>query len=764
MRLDRPILPPFNLRACASVLLAVACVLDPATAPAATSAHFWSQRFGDASIQAGNAVAVDASGNVFIAGDFSGTVNFGGSDFTNSPGTAEDGFLAKFDAAGVHQWSQGFASLHCIPSGLAVDASGNVIMTGTQYGRVNFGGSEPPPNSSYNVFVAKFNPAGVHQWSSFFGDLAFNSDQFGYGVAVDASGNVVITGWFEDTINFGGPTLTSAGNRDVFVAMFNSAGIHLWSRKFGDAGDQEGYSVAADASGNVFLTGEFKGEINFGGSNFVSAGSDDIFLAKLNAAGVHQWSHRFGGLSSDTGYSVTADASGNATVTGSFAGSVDFGGGTLTAMGDLDIFLARFSSAGAYQWSQRFGNSAADVGRSVTTDALENVVVTGYAQGPVNFGGADLPGAGSNDVFVAKFNSGGIHQWSQSFGDATSQVGNSVTADASGNVVATGYFGGIVNFGGASLLSSGTIDIFVAKFSSEAAEPTILDITDIGNDQGKSVKVRFTPSGFDDPLSPTPIDYFEAYRRDDGPPVTWTLAGTIPAHASSEYLMSAPTLFDSTIANGQHYSTFFMRAVTTAPAVFYESPTDSGYSLDNLSPGVPTSLVYNAGVLSWDRSRAVDFDHFSVYGSHTNSFGSATLIDYTVTPRINVAESPYAYYFVTATDASGNEGKVAVVEGLASVGGTPKSYALSVSAYPSPFNPKTTIRYTLPAKGRVIIAIYDARGLRVAMLLDEEKSAGAYTVPWDGRDQDGDGVSSGVYFARMEFGGEVRAYKLVLLK
>jgi hypothetical protein len=328
----------------------------------------------------------------------------------------------------------------------------------------------------------------------------------------------------------------------------------------------------------------------------------------------------------------------------------------------------------------------------------------------------------------------------------------------------TGFFAGTVDFGGGPLVSVGSFEMVVARYAAIPAEPRITNIVDIGNDQGGQVKIAFTRSGLDDPLSGSPIDYYEAYRRDGTMPLVWTLAGEIPAHVSSDYLMAAPTLVDSTIAGGQHYSTFFIRAVTTSPVLFYDSVVDSGYSLDNLAPGVPTGFAFAAGVLSWAGPRTADFDHFSVYGSNNDAFGSAIMIDHTVTPSINVATSPYAYYFVTATDVSGNESRAAVVDGLPGTDKTPKSYVLSVSAYPNPFNPSTTVRFTIPAEGRVTIAVYDARGARVATLLDEEKPAGAYTVPWDARSLDGSGASSGVYFARLEFGGDVRAYKMVILK
>ena len=129
--------------------------------------------------------------------------------------------------------------------------------------------------------------------------------------------------------------LTIAFHADVWAAT-------LWSKRFGDASSQVGNSVATDASGNVIVTGSFQGTVNFGGDTLTSAGSDDIFVAKFDAAGVHQWSQRFGDATSQVGQSVATDASGNVIVTGSIQGTVNFGSGTLTSAGTTDIFVAKF--------------------------------------------------------------------------------------------------------------------------------------------------------------------------------------------------------------------------------------------------------------------------------------------------------------------------------------------------------------------------------------------------------------------------------------
>jgi hypothetical protein len=244
----------------------------------------------------------------------------------------------------------------------------------------------------------------------------------------------------------------------------------------------------------------------------------------------------------------------------------------------------------------------------------------------------------------------------------------------------------------------------------------------------------------------------------------WVYAGDVPAQGVDVYLMEASTDTDSTITNGQHYSAFFIRAATADPLIYYDSPVDSGYSLDNLAPEVPEGLAYNSGVLTWMESTAEDVGFFSVYGSNVNSFASAMMINHCVTPMMDVGASPYVFYFVTATDFSGNEGDPATLNTLTGVDGTPTFYALSISAYPNPFNPTTTIRYALPSAGRVIVGIYDLRGASVATLVDENKPAGVHTFEWNGRDDAGRGVTSGVYFARVSHASNTRSYKLVLLK
>jgi hypothetical protein len=328
-------------------------------------------------------------------------------------------------------------------------------------GTVDFGGGTLTSAGDHDIYVAKFGPNGDHLWSKRFGDA---DDQDGYSIAVDGSGNVIIMGALEGTVDFGGGALTSAGGYDIVVAKFGSDGAHLWSKRFGDAGLQEPSRVAVDDSGNVVATGFFLGAIDLGGGALTSAGDEDVFVAKFGPDGAHLWSKRFGDANIQKAYGIAVDASGNVIVTGDFRGTVDFGGGALTSAGDYDVFVVKLGSDGAHRWSKRFGDADIQEGSCVAVDALGSVIVTGGFHGSVNFGGGALTSAGDYDVFVAKLGSDGAHRWSKRFGDADYQYPWAVAVDASRNVTVAGDLFGSVNFGGGVLTSAGADDIFVARF------------------------------------------------------------------------------------------------------------------------------------------------------------------------------------------------------------------------------------------------------------------------------------------------------------
>ena len=293
--------------------------------------------------------------------------------------------------------------------------------------------------------------------------------------------------------------------------------------------------------------------------------------------------------------------------------------------------------------------------------------------------------------------------------------------------------------------------------------------------------MRFERSGFDDAASADPVTSYEAYveepllasqagadreaptRSPQGGGV-FIYVGSIPAHGETHYTMVIPTFADSNIVDGDYNTRVYIRvARASLPMTIFSSALGTGSSIDNLAPGM-SALRLDRTLLHWNPADAPDVDFYSVYGNSNEDFDTATLIDYTLATEIDMTASPRAFYFVTATDFNGNEGRPSKVRVYTGIDGGPVARVLSLSAFPNPFNPATTLRYTVPVRGRVQIDVYDARGSRVARLLDEERLAGAHTAAWDGADANGARASSGVYFARITQGADTRTYKLVLIK
>ena len=429
-------------------------------APPCKGNLLWAKRFGDPKNQYGSGVAVDSAGHVAVVGGLSGEVDCGGGVIASAGDS--DVLVLQLDAEGQHVWSEGFGGVG-YDIGYAVASSNGTatVVLGNFTGTIDFGGGPLVATGPGDLFLAGLGPSGEHLWSEHFGSA---SGQIAYALALTPIGESIIAGAFYGSIDFGGGLLMTAGAGDVFVAKLDATGKHMWSKRFGDVADHTPYGVAVDAAGNVILVGVLNGSIDFGGGVLSSAGGGDAFVAKLDASGNHLWSRVFGGVSDEIAYAVAVAPSGNIAITGALYGSVDFGGGVLTSSGSSDVFVTMLDPTGLHLWSRRYGDAADQAGHGVALDASGNAAITGSFGGLVDFGGGPLTSAGQRDVFVLKLDAGGSHQWSRRAGAAGSDLGSAVAMDSAGNVVVTGSFSQSVDFGAGPLTSAGGSDIFVAKF------------------------------------------------------------------------------------------------------------------------------------------------------------------------------------------------------------------------------------------------------------------------------------------------------------
>lgn len=334
-------------------------------------------------------------------------------------------------------------------SAVAFDKSGNLILVGSVSGSINFGATTLTSAGSSDVFVAKFNPAGQLLWAKSFGDAEIQSAS---SVGVDSSGNVYLTGSFRGNINFGGGSLSAAGSLfvDIYLAKLSSDGNHVWSKSFGDPNVQNARSLAVDAAGNVILTGFFQNDVNFGGATLTSAGLYDIFLAKFNTAGAHQWSRRFGDAGADqNARAVTLDSMGNVYLAGEVGGTTDFGNGAMTTPATKTAFVAKFDSLGVATWVKLSTGMAMDrsSANAIAVGPNGEIAIGGNFRGAFDFGAGNITNLSGDDAFVTLFDNTGMHTFTRTFGDVDSQSVLGIAIAANGDVIGTGNYSGMMDVG-----------------------------------------------------------------------------------------------------------------------------------------------------------------------------------------------------------------------------------------------------------------------------------------------------------------------------
>ncbi|MGQ0614421.1 MAG: HYR domain-containing protein [Planctomycetaceae bacterium] len=314
----------------------------------------------------------------------------------------------------------------------------------------------------------------------------------GNAAAAFADGSSVVTGFFGGSAVFGPgepneTTLVSAGSFDVFVARYNANGTLAWARRAGSATNDQAFGVGAFSDGSSVVTGFFQGAAVFGpgepnATTLVSAGLEDVFVARYNANGTLAWARRAGGGSSDQGFGAAAFSDGSSVVTGFFGSGAVFGPGepnatTLVSAGFFDVFVARYNANGTLAWARRAGAGGLSIDEGLGAAAFsdDSSVVTGFFQGAAVFGPGEpnattLVSAGGNDVFVARYNANGTLAWARRAGGAGNEVGRGAAAFSDGASVVTGLFLGSAVFGlgepnATTLISAGSADVFLARYN-----------------------------------------------------------------------------------------------------------------------------------------------------------------------------------------------------------------------------------------------------------------------------------------------------------
>jgi Tfp pilus assembly protein PilZ len=354
--------------------------------------------------------------------------------------------------------------------GITIDNGGNILVVGrfTSFA-MTFDTIVLTNSGMDDMFVVKYDGSGNVLWAKRAGGT---SSDAGMGVAIDSSGNILVTGIFSSpTITFGTTVLTnsSSGTYDIFIVKYDALGNVLWASSAGGTTNDRGNNISTDVGGNILVTGQFESpSITFGTIILTNAGSYDMFTAKYDAAGNILWANSAGGSASDVAYDIGTDSGGNVFATGGFGStSLTFGTTVLTNSGANDMFVVKYDTAGHLLWANSAGAIGDEEGIGIATDASANVLVTGYfTSSSIAFGTTVLTNAGNPDILLVKYDAAGNVLWANSAGGTSSDFGFCVATDTAGNVLLTGRFmSPSIAFGTTVLATLGFEDIFVAKYN-----------------------------------------------------------------------------------------------------------------------------------------------------------------------------------------------------------------------------------------------------------------------------------------------------------
>ncbi|MCC6384834.1 MAG: T9SS type A sorting domain-containing protein [Bacteroidia bacterium] len=396
----------------------------------ATGSLLWAHNVGGVSTETSIAMALDASGNCYVTGRFSGTVDFdpGAGTSTITASGAFDVYIVKINSSGNFVWAKNFGgTFGTFVDDLYLDASANVYTVGTFQTTTDF---DPSPavfnlvsDGGQDTYIAKLDASGNFVWAK-------RTEFAIFTINIDINNNLYVAGSFSGTTDFNPDTtqtfnLTAVGGADIHISKFDTAGNFIWVKSIGGTSSEAAYAMSTDATGNIIVTGTFVGTVDFdpgaGIANLTAVGTgsslSDMFFLKLDASGNFVWAKRIGGNSIDIATDVDTDNAGNVYFSGRFNSAVvDFDPDTTVTfnlngtMGSYDAFVLILSAAGNFIYAYEIGgpSNGDDEANGICVHPSGSFYVTGTFYGPIDFnpgtGTTTIDDNGNTDAYVQKMN------------------------------------------------------------------------------------------------------------------------------------------------------------------------------------------------------------------------------------------------------------------------------------------------------------------------------------------------------------------------
>jgi len=349
---------------------------------------------------------------------------------------------------------------------LGMNAAGAHAITGKFRGDVDLGEGLVSPVGSDDTFVVVYESDGSVRWARAYGT---SSSDGGNDIDVDDSGRVFVAGEFRGNLDFGGGGLPNAGDIDLFLTRLSATGTHDWSAAGGSAVGELGHAGAFDDDGGGALTGYLRGSGSFGVETTGYGAGREAVLARYDASGVVRWVRTLSGTGNAESRGVAITSSGLVVVAGFFDGAVDLGMGAVTAAGN-DAFVVAYDDGGRVSWVRTMVGPGGETATGIAVDEADRIYIVGDYEDGAMVEGAPLPAGAGQNGYVFSLDPSGALRWARGFGAAGNQTAHGV-ATRNGRVYATGYFDGALALGPLTFVATAGRDGFWAALSAVDGAP-----------------------------------------------------------------------------------------------------------------------------------------------------------------------------------------------------------------------------------------------------------------------------------------------------
>ncbi|NLB86461.1 MAG: T9SS type B sorting domain-containing protein [Bacteroidales bacterium] len=333
------------------------------------------------------------------------------------------------------------------------DNQGNIVIVGFFHESLSIQSQTVVSNGGSDFFVAKFDNYANLLWLKSGGG---EENDLANSVSIDSEGRINIIGNFRATANFNGNLITSGGESDVFIIQYSAEGDYLWGKFLSGFYDNSGNAICVDNQDNILISGAYDGHIAIGNSTLLAKGGIDFFLAKYDKNGNFLWRVNHGSIQNDFASSIVCDKNNNVFIAGEFSGTINFGSFNLPANGSLNTFVAKYDKSGAFKWAKAFGEATNTANQAnIDVDIFENSYIS-YKSEQAN-----------NMVKIHKLNSEGVEIFNTSFGGLANVFPNDIKVDIAQNIFIAGKFSGLADFGDGNINANADFDCFISKLDND---------------------------------------------------------------------------------------------------------------------------------------------------------------------------------------------------------------------------------------------------------------------------------------------------------